>query len=81
MPEWIESRTSQLLLTISLGPRGNGKKPWAVRINLGNVRVSREKGEILLRQVYGNILHVTDVESPYMLSCLLTPVAKWDRSI
>ena len=39
--------------------------------------MSREKGEILLRQVYGNILHVTDVESPYMLSCLLTPDQQW----
>ena len=81
MPEWIEDGTSQLLLAISLGLKGNGKNPRGIRANLGNVRVSREKGEILLRQVYGNILHVTDVESPYMLSCLLTPVAKWDLSI
>ena len=81
MPEWIEGRTSQLLLTISLARKGNGKKPAGYMVNLENVRVSREKGEILWRQVYGNILHVTDVESPYMLSCPLTPVAKWDHSI
>ena len=44
MPEWIEDGASQLLLTISLGPKGNRKNPWGVRVDLGNVRVSREKG-------------------------------------
>ena len=44
MPEWIEDGTSQLLLAISLGLKGNGKNPRGIRANLGNVRVSREKG-------------------------------------
>lgn len=60
----LRGRTSQLLSTISLDPKGNGKNPWGIRVYLESVRMSREKGEILWRQVYGNILHVTDVESP-----------------
>ena len=61
--------------------RGMAKNPWGILSQFGECEGEQGKGEILLRQVYGNILHVTDVESPYMLSCLLTPVAKWDRSI
>ena len=62
--------------------RPKGQKPAGYKSKFGDCEGDQEKrGEILSRQVYGNILHVTDVESPYMLSCLLTPVAKWDHSI
>ena len=44
MPEWIEGRTSWLLLTISLDPTGNGKNPTGVTVNSRNVWVSSEKG-------------------------------------
>ena len=44
MPEWIEGRTSRLLLTISLDPTGNGKNPTGVTVNARNVWVSSEKG-------------------------------------
>ena len=44
MPEWIEGRTSRLLLTISLDPTGNGKNPTGVTVNSRNVWVSSEKG-------------------------------------
>ena len=44
MPEWIEGRTSRLLLTISLDPTGNGKNPTGITVNSRNVWVSSEKG-------------------------------------
>ena len=44
MPEWIEGRTSRLLLTISLDPTGNGKNPTGVTVNSRKVWVSSEKG-------------------------------------
>ena len=48
MPEWIEGRTSQLLLTISLGPKGNGKKPAWYKSKFGECESEQGKGGIFM---------------------------------